>query len=67
MDDSINKEIVRLVREIADDEEKLRKAEKNAAQYHSAVFSRPYEIEARSIARSIERKFALLALLKVRA
>lgn len=59
------KEILRLIREIADDEEKLREAEDEANRsYMSDSSKQRYKTQADILTRSIARKLEVLKILK---
>jgi hypothetical protein len=64
---SIEQEMIRIIREIGEDELKIRVAEKKAAETYVDSYKIKYSAEAKSITRSLERKLLLLELIKGRA
>jgi hypothetical protein len=64
MNESIEMEIVRLIKEISEDERKLVSAETQESCFSTESGKRKYTMEAKRYRDSIERKMNLLKLLK---
>jgi hypothetical protein len=64
MNNSVEMEIVRLVKEIAEDEKKLVAAQAQADSYSSGGLKQKYTKESERYKESLERKMNLLRILK---